>query len=116
MCFDLCAQWHTYASLLGISSPSAGIAEGGVLSLATWVNFVFYVARSIGMAVLAAVFVKVFAPYACGSGIGEVRSTVLCCTVLYEFVKRAWHRLQVQVHVRVYVDSSCARVFTSSSM
>lgn len=67
------AQWHTYSSLLGVPGASSGLVAGEP-PFAVVVNFVFYVATSICMASLAAVFVKVFAPYACGSGIGEVRT------------------------------------------
>lgn len=65
-----CAQWHTYASLMGVSPEGEGLVSAHVAAVA--VNFVMYVSTSISMVVLAAVFVKVFAPYACGSGIGEV--------------------------------------------
>ncbi|KAL1227982.1 H(+)/Cl(-) exchange transporter [Trichinella spiralis] len=61
---DKCNAWHTWPELFGHYS------EDG---LAYFVEYVFYTCWALGLAGLAAIFVRVFAPYACGSGIPEIK-------------------------------------------
>ena len=59
--FDI-FQWYTWAEILGVSS------DGG----AYVVKYLLYLVSGTLFALTAAMFVRVFAPYACGSGIPEV--------------------------------------------
>uniref|UniRef100_A0A5S6QRH2 Chloride channel protein n=1 Tax=Trichuris muris TaxID=70415 RepID=A0A5S6QRH2_TRIMR len=61
---DKCSAWHTWPELLGHYEVDA---------LAFFVEYVFYVFWAICMTGLAVVLVRVFAPYACGSGIPEIK-------------------------------------------
>ena len=56
-------QWYEWPRLVGLDKGSSY----------TTVAFFFYVSLSVSMATLCVMLVKVFAPYACGSGIPEVR-------------------------------------------
>ncbi|WAQ98462.1 CLCN3-like protein [Mya arenaria] len=56
-----CSQWYTWAKMMGVSS------DGG--SYIT--SYIFYILWGCMFALMAAMFVRVFAPYACGSGIPE---------------------------------------------
>ncbi|XP_061164575.1 H(+)/Cl(-) exchange transporter 3-like isoform X1 [Saccostrea echinata] len=70
---DYCHQWKTWSDVFGASGSEAG-------SYVT--SYVFYVIWAIIFGILAAMFVKVFAPYACGSGIPEIK------TILSGFIIR----------------------------
>mgnify|MGYP001796186406 CR=1 FL=1 len=61
-----CQQWKTWAQLVSNSD----INSNGSYVL----NYLFYVLISVLMAGTAVLLVRWFAPYACGSGIPEVRS------------------------------------------
>lgn len=56
-------QWSQWPQLFGLESSGAGPYALG---------YFLYVIWALVFAVLAAVLVRVFAPYACGSGIPEV--------------------------------------------
>ena len=60
-----CEQWKTWPQLLGFT-------EGGVF--ASIVSFYMYVFMAFAFALLAGLLVKTYAPYACGSGIPEVKT------------------------------------------
>ena len=59
-----CSQWKSWSNLLtdSESGPSAYI-----------VNYIFYIVMSLLFGLLAVTLVRWFAPYACGSGIPEVK-------------------------------------------
>lgn len=61
-----CAQWKTWPQLLGINSPDSYVG--------VFISYFIYVIFSVALAGLAALLVKTFAPYACGSGIPEIKS------------------------------------------
>ncbi|KAJ8268871.1 hypothetical protein COCON_G00114780 [Conger conger] len=61
---DKCPQWKTWAELI------LGQAEGPGSYI---MNYFMYTYWALSFAFLAVCLVKVFAPYACGSGIPEVR-------------------------------------------
>lgn len=86
-----CEQWYflrislelliTFKRLPNKQSPSKnrktwpqllGLTEGGVF--ASIISFYFFVFLSLTFAVLAGLLVKTYAPYACGSGIPEVKT------------------------------------------
>lgn len=60
-----CSQWLTWAEVLG--QPRAG--AGSYI-----ISYLFYIVLALLFAALSASLVRMFAPYACGSGIPEVRS------------------------------------------
>uniref|UniRef100_A0A8C9FGG8 Chloride channel protein n=1 Tax=Pavo cristatus TaxID=9049 RepID=A0A8C9FGG8_PAVCR len=60
---DKCPQWKTWAELI------IGQAEGPGSYI---MNYIMYIFWALSFAFLAVCLVKVFAPYACGSGIPEV--------------------------------------------
>lgn len=60
---DHCSEWREWAQLFHV--------DGSVTSYA--VNYVSYLIIAIMFATLSVVLVRVLAPYACGSGIPEVR-------------------------------------------
>ena len=61
-------QWSTWGSLFGVNpSSTAGLYV---------LEYVIYVLIAIFFAWISAIAVKVFAPYACGSGIPEVCNQV----------------------------------------
>ncbi|KAK4817970.1 hypothetical protein QYF61_003490 [Mycteria americana] len=62
---DKCPLWKTWAELI------IGQAEGPGSYI---MNYIMYIFWALSFAFLAVSLVKVFAPYACGSGIPEVRS------------------------------------------
>ena len=66
--FFVLLQWSTWGSLFGVNPSS--IAGLYVL------EYVIYVLIAIFFAWISAIAVKVFAPYACGSGIPEVCNQV----------------------------------------
>ncbi|XP_023692966.1 H(+)/Cl(-) exchange transporter 5 [Paramormyrops kingsleyae] len=72
---DRCPQWKTWAELI------LGTAEG---SFAYIVNYLMYVCWALLFAFLAVSLVRAFAPYACGSGIPEIK------TILSGFIIRGY--------------------------
>ncbi|XP_076802251.1 H(+)/Cl(-) exchange transporter 4-like [Clavelina lepadiformis] len=73
---DSCAEWRSWAEILG------GHRGHGASDYA--VNYTAYVIIAMMFSTLAAVLVKNFAPYACGSGIPEVK------TILSGFIIRGY--------------------------
>ena len=63
-------QWLTWPQLFGASDDSAG---GYILS------YIFYVLWAVSFGALAAVLVRMFAPYASGGGIPEVIHPLVDC-------------------------------------
>ncbi|KAK3567324.1 hypothetical protein QTP86_019607 [Hemibagrus guttatus] len=72
---DKCPQWKTWAELI------LGQAEGPGSYI---MNYFMYTYWALAFAFLAVVLVKVFAPYACGSGIPEIK------TILSGFIIRGY--------------------------
>ena len=62
---DHCADWREWAELFGVDGWGAVYA----------VNYMTYLVIAVFFATLSVVLVRVFAPYACGSGIPEVSVT-----------------------------------------
>ncbi|XP_063169557.1 H(+)/Cl(-) exchange transporter 5 isoform X2 [Candoia aspera] len=73
---DKCPEWRTWAQLL------TGREEGGALSYA--LNYFIYVLWALLFSFLAVLLVRGFAPYACGSGIPEIK------TILSGFIIRGY--------------------------
>lgn len=71
-----CSQWKTWPDLCGIHN----ITGAG----AYIINYFMYLIWALIFVVLAAMLVRVFAPYACGSGIPEIK------TVLSGFIIRGY--------------------------
>jgi len=65
-----CVQWNTWPELFGMTYR--GGAGAYILS------YLMYVVWAIILAALASMMVRVFAPYACGSGIPEVSQFIKC--------------------------------------
>ncbi|XP_054158814.1 H(+)/Cl(-) exchange transporter 4-like isoform X2 [Oppia nitens] len=74
---DHCDQWKTWPELLGLNEKSAVV--GSFI-----VAYFFYILWSLFFVSLAALFVRTFAPYACGSGIPEIK------TILSGFIIRGY--------------------------
>ncbi|OCT99635.1 H(+)/Cl(-) exchange transporter 3 isoform X1 [Xenopus laevis] len=72
---DKCPQWQTWADLI------IGQAEGPGSYI---MNYIMYIFWALSFAFLAVCLVKVFAPYACGSGIPEIK------TILSGFIIRGY--------------------------
>ncbi|XP_023370643.1 H(+)/Cl(-) exchange transporter 3 isoform X5 [Otolemur garnettii] len=72
---DKCPQWKTWAELI------LGQAEGPGSYI---MNYIMYIFWALSFAFLAVSLVKVFAPYACGSGIPEIK------TILSGFIIRGY--------------------------
>ncbi|XP_058251659.1 H(+)/Cl(-) exchange transporter 3 isoform X2 [Hemibagrus wyckioides] len=72
---DKCPQWKTWAELI------LGQAEGPGSYI---MNYFMYTYWALTFAFLAVILVKVFAPYACGSGIPEIK------TILSGFIIRGY--------------------------
>ncbi|CAF0779322.1 unnamed protein product [Rotaria sordida] len=70
-----CANWHQWSSLFHVTSNT--VAEYAV-------NYVAYVVFGCTFATVCAILVKTFAPYACGSGVPEVK------TILSGFIIRGY--------------------------
>uniref|UniRef100_A0A8D2MV98 Chloride channel protein n=1 Tax=Zonotrichia albicollis TaxID=44394 RepID=A0A8D2MV98_ZONAL len=73
---DKCPQWKTWAELI------IGQAEGPGSYI---MNYIMYIFWALSFAFLAVSLVKVFAPYACGSGIPEVLSAASAAGVSVAF-------------------------------
>uniref|UniRef100_A0A673L3B9 Chloride channel protein n=1 Tax=Sinocyclocheilus rhinocerous TaxID=307959 RepID=A0A673L3B9_9TELE len=71
---DKCPQWKSWAELMD------GVSEGRVNVL----NHFMYVSWALLFAFLAVILVRAFAPYACGSGIPEIK------TILSGFIIRGY--------------------------
>ncbi|XP_074649911.1 H(+)/Cl(-) exchange transporter 4-like isoform X2 [Tubulanus polymorphus] len=70
-----CDQWHSWSELFG----------GGDTSIGAYIlKFIMYVLWAMLFATLAVMLVRVFAPYACGSGIPEIK------TILSGFIIRGY--------------------------
>ena len=63
----LLLQWYTWPELIGFASGAGSYIIG----------YFLYVVWAVILGLLAAMLVRVFAPYACGSGIPEVRSVLI---------------------------------------
>ncbi|XP_033839438.1 H(+)/Cl(-) exchange transporter 5 isoform X2 [Periophthalmus magnuspinnatus] len=72
---DRCPQWQTWAQLI------AGQSEG---VFAYIVNYLMYLFWALIFSLLAVTLVRAFAPYACGSGIPEIK------TILSGFIIRGY--------------------------
>uniref|UniRef100_A0A1B6I267 Chloride channel protein n=1 Tax=Homalodisca liturata TaxID=320908 RepID=A0A1B6I267_9HEMI len=70
-----CSQWMTWSELIADAKTGAG---------AYIIQFIFYVMWALLFALLAASLVRMFAPYACGSGIPEIK------TILSGFIIRGY--------------------------
>ncbi|XP_076843491.1 H(+)/Cl(-) exchange transporter 5 [Brachyhypopomus gauderio] len=72
---DRCPQWKSWAELF------VGVSEG---ASAYVVNYLMYVIWALLFSFLAVILVRAFAPYACGSGIPEIK------TILSGFIIRGY--------------------------
>ncbi|KAG8194809.1 hypothetical protein JTE90_017250 [Oedothorax gibbosus] len=72
---DDCIQWASWYSLFGLEYFYAGDYA---------LSYAFYVSWSLCFALLASTMVRTFAPYACGSGIPEIK------TILGGFIMRGY--------------------------
>lgn len=70
-----CSQWYTWPEVFSASRYGAG---------AYIVSYIFYILWALLFASLSASLVKMFAPYACGSGIPEIK------TILSGFIIRSY--------------------------
>ncbi|XP_028176991.1 H(+)/Cl(-) exchange transporter 3 isoform X2 [Ostrinia furnacalis] len=70
-----CSQWMTWAQVFGESRDGAG---------AYIISYLFYIVWALIFAALSASLVRMFAPYACGSGIPEIK------TILSGFIIRGY--------------------------
>lgn len=70
-----CSQWYTWSEILTSSREGVG---------AYIISYFFYIAWAMLFALLAASLVRMFAPYACGSGIPEIK------TILSGFIIRSY--------------------------
>ncbi|XP_041987066.1 H(+)/Cl(-) exchange transporter 5 isoform X2 [Aricia agestis] len=70
-----CSEWMTWAQLFGESRDGAG---------AYIISYLFYIVWALIFAALSASLVRMFAPYACGSGIPEIK------TILSGFIIRGY--------------------------
>ncbi|KAK6167989.1 hypothetical protein SNE40_021902 [Patella caerulea] len=70
-----CSQWYTWSKLFGVSSSKGG---------SYIIGYLLYIVWALIFGAIAALFVRVFAPYACGSGIPEIK------TILSGFIIRGY--------------------------
>ncbi|CAG2067667.1 unnamed protein product, partial [Timema podura] len=70
-----CSQWWTWSEVLGQSREGVGPYI---------ISYLFYIVWALVFAALAAALVRMFAPYACGSGIPEIK------TILSGFIIRGY--------------------------
>ncbi|XP_041358696.1 H(+)/Cl(-) exchange transporter 4-like isoform X2 [Gigantopelta aegis] len=68
-----CNQWYTWSKLFHLAGPGSYI-----------ISYLFFILWALLFGALAAMFVRVFAPYACGSGIPEIK------TILSGFIIRGY--------------------------
>ncbi|XP_063416517.1 H(+)/Cl(-) exchange transporter 4-like isoform X3 [Mytilus trossulus] len=73
-----CSQWNTWSEILGAQTGKKAAAGGYI------VKYLLYVLWAVVFAMLASLFVHSFAPYACGSGIPEIK------TILSGFIIRGY--------------------------
>lgn len=73
---DKCPQWHSWSEEFGY--PYRGDAGAYII------EYIMYILWSLLFAALAVLLVKTFAPYACGSGIPEIK------TILSGFIIRGY--------------------------
>lgn len=85
---DNCTWWKTWAELAHLSWPSDRVSDYYVFNA---FDYFMYVLISVFFATLAGLFVVLFAPYAAGSGIPEVK------TILSGFVIRGYLGLRTLV-------------------
>ncbi|XP_054718169.1 LOW QUALITY PROTEIN: H(+)/Cl(-) exchange transporter 5-like [Uloborus diversus] len=79
---DKCPQWHTWAEEFGLKAAESG--DSSINAGSYIVEYIMYILWSLLFASLAALLVKTFAPYACGSGIPEIK------TILSGFIIRGY--------------------------
>ncbi|XP_044745549.1 H(+)/Cl(-) exchange transporter 5-like [Coccinella septempunctata] len=70
-----CSHWYTWAEVLGATNEGAG---------SYMISYLFYIMQALLFAALSASLVRMFAPYACGSGIPEIK------TILSGFIIRGY--------------------------
>ncbi|KAL3287204.1 hypothetical protein HHI36_001681 [Cryptolaemus montrouzieri] len=70
-----CSHWYTWPEVLGSTNKGAG---------SYLVSYLFYIIFALLFAALSASLVRMFAPYACGSGIPEIK------TILSGFIIRGY--------------------------
>ena len=75
--FQHCDQWKSWAQLLGVDESSHEFGSYVI-------SYLMYIIWALFFALLAAMLVKTFAPYACGSGIPEIK------TILSGFIIRGY--------------------------
>ncbi|CAG5122922.1 unnamed protein product, partial [Candidula unifasciata] len=73
--FEECSQWWTWSHILSGSVSGAG---------SYIIGYLFYVVWALLFGLLAATLVRMFAPYACGSGVPEIK------TILSGFIIRGY--------------------------
>lgn len=69
-------QWRTWPEVFDQSKEGAGPYT---------ISYLFYTAWALLFAALSASLVRMFAPYACGSGIPEVNNSLTCYTYISLF-------------------------------
>jgi len=74
-----CDDWRTWPNLLGLDS-----ADSSMSSSSYWLDYTMYVLIGLGFGMTSAFLVRSFAPYACGSGIPEIK------TILSGFIIRGY--------------------------
>ncbi|THD20457.1 Chloride channel protein [Fasciola hepatica] len=74
----VCEQWYTWSRLFMNKDPTGEYPE------AYFVGYIFYVLFSILFSAVCVLLVRMFAPYACGSGIPEIK------TILGGFIIRGY--------------------------
>lgn len=70
-----CSQWVTWSEILAETKSGAG---------AYLISYIFFILWALLFALLAAALVRMFAPYACGSGVPEIK------TILSGFIIRGY--------------------------
>ncbi|XP_059157860.1 H(+)/Cl(-) exchange transporter 4-like isoform X2 [Physella acuta] len=73
--YDGCDQWYSWGRMMGGGPGGAG---------SYIIGYIFYILWALLFGVLAALMVRMFAPYACGSGIPEIK------TILSGFIIRGY--------------------------
>jgi chloride channel 3/4/5 len=62
--FKFFFKWSNWNEIFQVESPNSD----------WWVTYIIHISLSLLLAFLAAVLVKFFAPYACGSGVPEIKT------------------------------------------